>query len=234
MALQNDVHGLIVVGTAFHIHSRKRPNYGKAVGMKASEWWANVSTYTSCTISGRISFNFSIPHWTRHLSRRTVVTELQETRSPCLLVETILASKSLVVLERVFFDVGEPEKNLPPTQSHIPFPSVPLPLPPSKISGVDAVGRSALDDSFEAVLPFQLGAHFAYRQPDGNRSSALLFNHSFQALRPCLPVWCQIFWKDSLPLMAIASIQMFFPSFEASVTQQRTSTNTSKALLLAF
>lgn len=32
-------------GAVFRIESKERPNYGKAVGMNPSEWWANVGGF---------------------------------------------------------------------------------------------------------------------------------------------------------------------------------------------
>ena len=32
----------------FRIESKMRPNYGKSVGMNASEWWANVRGISTC------------------------------------------------------------------------------------------------------------------------------------------------------------------------------------------
>lgn len=35
------------MGAAFKEQSKKNPNYGKAVGMEAAEWWAKVGVRVS-------------------------------------------------------------------------------------------------------------------------------------------------------------------------------------------
>ena len=41
--ITNGLHALVAMDLAvFMIESKTRPNYGKELGMDASEWWANV------------------------------------------------------------------------------------------------------------------------------------------------------------------------------------------------
>lgn len=159
------MYELIVVGTAFQLQSRKNPNYGKAAGMKASEWWANVSTYTFRIRSGCNQFIVHFAYWMCQSSSKTVLAAHRIIKPKCVREELQYWLILWSLTAFLFFSRAEPIYRSCSLMYNHSINASPA-LPPSKVFGGDVMHRLGANILLEAILPCQFGIHLTWLWKD--------------------------------------------------------------------